>query len=559
MLLSAARPAAPAVEQTRGRLPPQHAAQLCCSVLPQSRSAMAAGALDPRPDSVPAGAEAIELDVGRGITLRGRAWGPLDGEPWLLLHGWLDNCASFDQLCPLLVGESSMRLVCLDVAGHGHSSHRRGSSYTTADHVHDARMAALRLGWDCFSLLGHSMGGGIAATLAGTIPDKIKRLVLLEITGQGGVQPQSAPDDLARSLRGMADRHGLTPAAAVGATQSSAEQFKIAVSATRAPAISHAALPQERLLLYALYKQATSGPRAGTGAGRGGSDDDDAKARAKWKAWGEQKSKSKPAAAAEYASLVASLQERAAAAKARAKADRAARGDGGPPRVQYSTVVEAAAGRAKKNFGGSLPLPLAATLVSRSLRPVLRRQQPPGLVEGDGEQQQVKQVKQQRGPLLRLRSLSDVEATEEADQTEEVVLGFVWRSDPSLRLPLPGPRYSGEASRAFARRISCPVLVITARDGMYQTLFNPGKKFGTDVFSFSARLKIEAAWATAHAVTSFPGGGGAAVVGAGGLAVLAGLWRAGRLRAEGSVAWWVGGRPVVLCAGEFVFDWDLPM
>ena len=113
--------------------------------------------------------------------------------------------------------------------------------------------------------------------------------------------------------------------------------------------------------------------------------------------------------------------------------------------------------------------------------------------------------KQQRGSPLRLRSLSEVEVTEEADQTEGLVLGFVWRSDPSLRLPLPGPRYSGEASRAFARRISCPVLVITARDGMYQKLFNPGKKFGTDVFSFSARLKIEAAWATRSSCATWVG------------------------------------------------------
>ena len=77
--------------------------------------------LDTRPDVVPEGAEPIELDVGRGNTLRGRAWGPKDGERWLVLHGWLDNCASMDYLCPLMNGAN--RLVCLDVAGHGHSDH----------------------------------------------------------------------------------------------------------------------------------------------------------------------------------------------------------------------------------------------------------------------------------------------------------------------------------------------------------------------------------------------------------------------------------------------------
>ena len=138
---------------------------------------MIVDAADPRPDSTPNSGEPLILDVGRGITLRGRAWGPVDGEPWLVLHGWLDNCASFDFLCPLLLKAAAgrgkpMRLVCLDFAGHGHSSHRHGCSYTTADHVHDTRMAVLRLGWDEFNIIGHSMGGGIAATLAGPYPSR---------------------------------------------------------------------------------------------------------------------------------------------------------------------------------------------------------------------------------------------------------------------------------------------------------------------------------------------------------------------------------------------------
>lgn len=84
-----------------------------------------------RPDIVPAGATTIELDCGRGTTLRGRTWGPVDGEPWLVLHGWLDNCASFDYLVPeLLKSNNKNRFVCLDVAGHGHSAHRMRGSYS---------------------------------------------------------------------------------------------------------------------------------------------------------------------------------------------------------------------------------------------------------------------------------------------------------------------------------------------------------------------------------------------------------------------------------------------
>ena len=30
----------------------------------------------------------------------GKEWGQTDGEPWIALHGWLDNCGSFDKLIP---------------------------------------------------------------------------------------------------------------------------------------------------------------------------------------------------------------------------------------------------------------------------------------------------------------------------------------------------------------------------------------------------------------------------------------------------------------------------
>ena len=45
--------------------------------------------------------EEWEVDVG-GLFLRGRRWRKSGGVPVLALHGWLDNCASFDFLAPLM-------------------------------------------------------------------------------------------------------------------------------------------------------------------------------------------------------------------------------------------------------------------------------------------------------------------------------------------------------------------------------------------------------------------------------------------------------------------------
>jgi hypothetical protein len=31
---------------------------------------------------------------------QGQEWGDSNGEPWIALHGWLDNCGSFQTLAP---------------------------------------------------------------------------------------------------------------------------------------------------------------------------------------------------------------------------------------------------------------------------------------------------------------------------------------------------------------------------------------------------------------------------------------------------------------------------
>ena len=115
-----------------------------------------------------------------GLALAARVHGPEDGLPVLALHGWLDNAATFDRLAPLL---PDLRIVAIDLAGHGRSQHRVGAPYHFIDYVADAGAVADALGWQQFSLLGHSLGAGVAALLAGTWPERVRRLALLEGLG----------------------------------------------------------------------------------------------------------------------------------------------------------------------------------------------------------------------------------------------------------------------------------------------------------------------------------------------------------------------------------------
>jgi pimeloyl-ACP methyl ester carboxylesterase len=132
------------------------------------------------------------------LNLAAREWGEPAGLPVLALHGWLDNAGSFDKLAPLLTG---CHVVALDSAGHGFSDSRSAdASYNIWQDVGDVTDVADALGWAQFNLLGHSRGGAIAALVAGTFPDRARRLVLIE----GGIpllgQPENAAEDLARAL-----------------------------------------------------------------------------------------------------------------------------------------------------------------------------------------------------------------------------------------------------------------------------------------------------------------------------------------------------------------------
>jgi len=113
-----------------------------------------------------------------GLTLAGREWGEPGQLPVLALHGWLDNAGSFDLLAPWLQG---CHLLALDAAGHGHSDNRSpDASYNIWQEVGDACDVAEQLAWERFSLLGHSRGAAVATLLAGTYPERIERLVLIE-------------------------------------------------------------------------------------------------------------------------------------------------------------------------------------------------------------------------------------------------------------------------------------------------------------------------------------------------------------------------------------------
>ncbi|MBB1059947.1 alpha/beta hydrolase [Lysobacter spongiae] len=139
-----------------------------------------------------------------------RAGRSADAPRVLALHGWLDNAASFLPIAPLL---PDIELVALDLPGHGLSAHLApGADYSFPGAVNAVLDAADALGWSRFSLLGHSMGAGIASLLAAACPDRVERLVAIEALGALAESPDQTASRMrdaitaSRALRGKSLR-----------------------------------------------------------------------------------------------------------------------------------------------------------------------------------------------------------------------------------------------------------------------------------------------------------------------------------------------------------------
>lgn len=135
----------------------------------------------------------------QGQEMAAIAWGPADGVPVLALHGWLDNAETFYQLAPLLKG---VRLIALDMMGHGLTAHRPTSMpYYIWDNVSDLLTVADELELDQIHLLGHSMGAAVSSLVAGTFPDRVASLVLLEGLAPLVYDALELPEKMADALR----------------------------------------------------------------------------------------------------------------------------------------------------------------------------------------------------------------------------------------------------------------------------------------------------------------------------------------------------------------------
>jgi pimeloyl-ACP methyl ester carboxylesterase len=124
-----------------------------------------------------------------GLDLHCLVWGRAADPTAVLVHGNGGHAHWWDALVPALV--PGWRLVALDLRGHGESAWPDAPAYGMDDFAADLAAVLDALAPGPVALVGHSMGGRVAAWLAATAPARVRGLVLAD-TRLGAVDPALA-------------------------------------------------------------------------------------------------------------------------------------------------------------------------------------------------------------------------------------------------------------------------------------------------------------------------------------------------------------------------------
>ena len=118
------------------------------------------------------------------------------GPVLLLIHGMAGTCANWEAVIePLAINHT---VIAPDFPGHGASA-PGGGDYSLGSLASGLRDLLLTLGHDRATLVGHSLGGGVALQFTYQFPEMVERLALVS---SGGLGPDVSPILRAAALPG---------------------------------------------------------------------------------------------------------------------------------------------------------------------------------------------------------------------------------------------------------------------------------------------------------------------------------------------------------------------
>jgi pimeloyl-ACP methyl ester carboxylesterase len=104
------------------------------------------------------------------------------GPPVVLIHGMVNSSRHWEEVALRLADEYTV--VAPDLIGHGDSATPRGD-YSLGAHAASIRDLLAAIGIDRATLVGHSLGGGVAMQFFYQFPQRTERIVLVSSGGLG--------------------------------------------------------------------------------------------------------------------------------------------------------------------------------------------------------------------------------------------------------------------------------------------------------------------------------------------------------------------------------------
>src|ERR671929_2349826 len=115
---------------------------------------------------------------GHKVSYRREGW----GQVILLIHGITGSSQTWEDVIPFL--SERYTVIAPDLLGHGDSAKPRGD-YSLGAYASGIRDLMRAIGHDRATVVGHSLGGGVAMQMAYQFPERVDRLVL---GSSGGVR-----------------------------------------------------------------------------------------------------------------------------------------------------------------------------------------------------------------------------------------------------------------------------------------------------------------------------------------------------------------------------------
>lgn len=139
------------------------------------------------------------IALSTGLRYHVLEWGadnPALDHTVVLIHGFLDLAWTWEAVAQSALAQH-FHLIAPDLRGHGDSDRvGPGGYYHFMDYLADLEDVIAQLGRSRISIVGHSMGGSVAAYYTGVYPSRVSKLALLEGLGPPDSDWSAWPDRL---------------------------------------------------------------------------------------------------------------------------------------------------------------------------------------------------------------------------------------------------------------------------------------------------------------------------------------------------------------------------